>query len=152
VEAPAPEALPTRSGGLPDGVEAADAGTGDAAVIAVGEGAKSGVDPLGEFGEVEREGAGSLHRAGIHQDEVVGADVGGHGGIAGFGLGVVAVEPIDHGIPLLGLGVVRRKIHAIRAGAIHDLAAVAQILNHGGSLKGRGGAACQQEEEENAHT
>ena len=47
-------------GCLPDGQEAAGAGTGHRSVVAVGDGAGRLVDVINEFGEVEGELAGSF--------------------------------------------------------------------------------------------
>ena len=69
--------------GLPDGEEAAGGGAGDGAVVAVGDGAQGLVDVLDEFGEIEGKLAGGVGGAGIDDDDGVGGDVGGEGGIAG---------------------------------------------------------------------
>ena len=85
-------------GRLPDGEEAAGAGAGHGAVVAVGDGAQGLVDVLDEFGEVEGELAGGFGGAGIDNDDGVGGDLCGERGIARFVLRFVAVEPVDDGV------------------------------------------------------
>src|ERR1035437_4358942 len=85
-------------GGLPDGEEPASGGPGHGAVVAVRYGAQRLVDLLDEFGEVERELAGGVGGAGIHNNYGVGGDVSGKRGIARQVLRFVGVEPVDHGV------------------------------------------------------
>src|ERR1019366_5097278 len=95
---------------------AAGGGAGDGAVAAVGDGAQVLVDLLDEFGEVERELAGGVGRAGVHQDDRVGGDVGGEPGIARLVLRFIAVEPVDHGVAgSARFAVGRRQVDAVGA-------------------------------------
>ena len=126
--------------GLEDGQKAADGGTGDGTVVAVGEGAQRSVDVLDELGEIERKRSGGVDRAGVDDDERVGADVGGEGGIAGRVFGFVAMEPVDDGIAGgARCGVVRRKVDPVGALGGHHLAAMGQFLNPSRGLGCRGG-------------
>ncbi len=83
---------------------------------------------------------------------VVGCDVGGEGGVAGLVIRFVAMEPIDDRVAAVArFGIVRRQVDTVGAWAVHDLAAMAQVLNQGGPLRCLGSTAGNQKEEK-AHT
>ena len=137
---------------LENGQKAAGGGTGDGAVVAVGDGAQGFVDVLDEFGEIERKLAGGVGGAGIDDDDGVGGDVGGQGGIAGRVFGFVAVEPVDDGVAGgARCGVGRRQVDPVGARGGHHLAAMGQFLNLGRGLGRRGHGSRQSGRGESAH-
>jgi hypothetical protein len=81
--------------GLPEREETGGAEAGGGAAVAIGDGAQSAVDMVGELGEVEGIVAGSLGGTGVDDDDVVSGGVGGELGIALVVAGFVGVQPID---------------------------------------------------------